>query len=99
MEYIFSPSEIDYKTKCKRCFYLLKNNKNLEILFTIYLNQSCSIRELSEMNKIERKHFLKRYVKKNIDKDSKLEALVNSKKLKLNLIKNKLSKLKKHIVF
>ena len=27
MEYIFSPSEIDYKTKCKRCFYLLKNNK------------------------------------------------------------------------
>ena len=30
---------------------LLKNNKNLEILFTIYLNQNCSIRELSEMNK------------------------------------------------
>jgi len=31
--------------------HLLKNNKNLEILFTIYLNQNCSIRELSEMNK------------------------------------------------
>ena len=43
-------------------------------------------KELSEMNKIERKHFLKRYVKKNIDKYSKLEALVNSKKLKLKEI-------------
>ena len=31
--------------------HLLKNNKNLEILFTIYLNQNCSIRELSEMKK------------------------------------------------
>ena len=43
-------------------------------------------KELSEMNKIERKHFLKRYIKKNIDKYSKLEALVNSKKLKLKEI-------------
>ena len=31
--------------------HLLKNDKNLEILFTIYLNQNCSIRELSEMKK------------------------------------------------
>ena len=31
--------------------HLLKNKKNLEILFTIYLNQNCSIKELSEMKK------------------------------------------------
>jgi len=32
---------------------LLKNNKNLEILFTIYLNQNCSIKDLIEMKKKE----------------------------------------------
>jgi len=26
-EYLFSPSELDYKPKCKRCFYLLKKYK------------------------------------------------------------------------
>ena len=43
-------------------------------------------KELSEMNKIERKHFLKRFISKNINKYSKLEALVNSKQLKLKEI-------------
>ena len=33
--------------------FLLKNNKNLEILFTIYLNQNCSIKDLTEMKNKE----------------------------------------------
>ena len=33
--------------------HLPKNKKNLEILFTIYLNKNCSIKELSEMKKMK----------------------------------------------
>ena len=39
------------KILSKYRYFILKNNKNTEILFTIYLNQDCSITDLKNMVK------------------------------------------------